>query len=62
MAFIPRVQAFQVLANRNAPVPAEAPFLAGIRLIDDDFARFGSSAGRTRPLARWDREIGNQAR
>jgi iron(III) transport system substrate-binding protein len=29
-----------------------------VRLIDYDFARWGSSAERTRLLARWDREVG----
>lgn len=58
MAIMPRVRAFQVPANRNAPVPAEAPDMSAMRLIDYDFARFGSSAERTRLLARWDREIG----
>lgn len=62
MSIMPRVQAFQMPANRNAPVPPEAPDLAGIRLIDYDFARFGSSAERTRLLARWDREVGTLPR
>jgi len=58
MAIMPRVQAFQGPANRNVPVPREAPDLSAIRLIDYDFVRVGSSAERTRLLARWDREIG----
>ncbi len=57
MEIMPRIRAFQVPANRNAPVPAEAPDLSRVRLIDYDFARFGSSAERTRLLARWDREV-----
>jgi iron(III) transport system substrate-binding protein len=57
MAIMPRVQAFQVPANRGATVPPEAPDLSRVRLIDYDFARFGSSAERTRLLARWDREV-----
>lgn len=52
-----QARAFQVPSNRNAPVPPEAPRLQDIKLIDYDFARFGSSAERTRLLARWDREI-----
>jgi iron(III) transport system substrate-binding protein len=52
-----QARAFQVPSNRNAAVPPEAPRLQDIRLIDYDFARFGSSAERTRLLARWDREI-----
>lgn len=57
MAIMPRVRAFQVPANRNAPVPAEAPDLSRVRLIDYDFVKFGSSAERTRLLGRWDREV-----
>lgn len=52
-----QARAFQVPSNRNAEVPPEAPRLQDIKLIDYDFARFGSSAERTRLLARWDREI-----
>ena len=62
MAIMPRVQAFQIPANRNAPVPREAADLASVRLIDYDFARWGSAAERTRLLARWDREIGSLPR
>jgi iron(III) transport system substrate-binding protein len=53
-----RVGAYQVPSNRTAPVPEQAPRLDALKLIDYDFAKFGSSAERTRLLARWDREIG----
>lgn len=52
-----QANAFQVPSNRNAPVPPQAPRLQDIRLIDYDFAKYGSSAERTRLLARWDREV-----
>lgn len=52
-----QARAYQVPSNRNAEVPPQAPRLQDIKLIDYDFARFGSSAERTRLLARWDREI-----
>jgi len=48
---------YQVPSNRGAPVPAAAPKLSEIKLINYDFAKFGSSAERTRLLKRWDTEI-----
>lgn len=57
-----QARSFQVPSNRNAPTPEGAPNLAEIRLIDYDFARFGSSAERTRLLARWDAEVRNAPR
>jgi len=50
-------RAFQLPSNREAPIPPEAPRFENIRLIDYDFAKFGSVAERTRILARWDREV-----
>lgn len=52
-------KSFQVPSNKNAATPPEAPKLADIKLIDYDFAKFGSSDERTRLLARWDAEIGS---
>ncbi len=54
-----QAKAFQVPSNRNAPTPPEAPKLADIKLIDYDFAKYGSSAERTRLLAKWDAEVRN---
>ncbi|TVQ31002.1 MAG: ABC transporter substrate-binding protein [Geminicoccaceae bacterium] len=56
------VKAYQVPSNRAAEAPPEAPDFDTIKLIDYDFARFGSSDERTRLLARWDAEIGSLAR
>jgi iron(III) transport system substrate-binding protein len=53
-----QAKSFQVPSNVNAATPPEAPKLADVKLIDYDFARFGSSEERTRLLARWDAEIG----
>ncbi|MFN6955265.1 MAG: ABC transporter substrate-binding protein [Acetobacteraceae bacterium] len=53
---------FQIPSNRNAPVPPQAPRLEDVRLIDYDFARWGSAAERTRLLQRWDREVRAAAR
>jgi len=50
---------YQVPSNMNAATPPEAPRLADVKLIDYDFAEFGSSETRSRLLARWDAEIGS---
>jgi iron(III) transport system substrate-binding protein len=50
-------KSFQVPSNKKAPVPAQAPKLAQIKLIDYDFAKYGSSAERTRLLKKWDDEV-----
>ena len=57
-----QANAFQVPSNANATVPPQAPRLSDIRLIDYDFAKYGSSAERTRLLARWDAEVRNAPR
>jgi iron(III) transport system substrate-binding protein len=48
---------FQVPSNKKATVPPQAPKLAEIKLIDYDFAKYGSSAERTRLLKKWDDEV-----
>ncbi len=50
-------KSFQVPSNKKAPVPAQAPKLSQIKLIDYDFAKYGSSAERTRLLKKWDDEV-----
>lgn len=52
-------KAYQVPSNKAAPTPPEAPKLSEIKLIDYDFAKYGSSAERTRLLAKWDAEVRN---
>jgi iron(III) transport system substrate-binding protein len=48
---------YQLPSNKNAPVSPLAPKFSEIKLIDYDFAKYGSSAERTRLLARWDKEV-----
>ena len=48
---------YQVPSNKKASVPAQAPKLGEIKLIDYDFAKYGSSAERTRLLKKWDDEV-----
>jgi iron(III) transport system substrate-binding protein len=54
-----QAKAYQVPSNKASPVPEQAPRLADIKLIDYNFAKYGSSAERTRLLAKWDAEIRN---
>jgi iron(III) transport system substrate-binding protein len=49
---------FQFPSNKDAPVPEQSPKMADIKLIDYDFAKYGSSDERKRLLAKWDAEIG----
>jgi iron(III) transport system substrate-binding protein len=57
----PEVNAFQVPSNSKAKVAPESPDLASIKLIDYDFATYGSSDTRARLLARWDSDVGDPA-
>jgi iron(III) transport system substrate-binding protein len=50
---------FQVPSNTATPVPPEAPDLAKLKLIEYDFAKYGSSAERNRILSRWTKEVKN---
>ncbi|APW40455.1 iron ABC transporter substrate-binding protein [Rhodoferax koreense] len=51
-------KAYQVPSNKAAPTPAQAPKFAEIKLIDYDFVKYGSTAERSRLLAKWDKEVG----
>lgn len=53
-----QAQAYQVPSNKSAEPPEEAPDLSGLKLIDYDFAKYGSSDERRRLLKRWDDEVG----
>jgi iron(III) transport system substrate-binding protein len=50
-------KAYQVPSNKNAPVPAQAPKFTQIKLINYEFAKYGSSAERKRLLQKWDTEV-----
>jgi iron(III) transport system substrate-binding protein len=52
-----QAKAYQVPSNKQATVPAQAPKLNEIKLINYDFAKYGSSAERTRLLTKWDKDI-----
>jgi iron(III) transport system substrate-binding protein len=53
----PETGSFQVPSNMNAQVAPQSPTLSSIKLIDYDFATYGSSDTRKRLLARWDEEV-----
>lgn len=50
-------KSYQVPSNKSAPVPKEAPKLSDIKLINYDFAKYGSKEERTRLLSKWDTEV-----
>ncbi len=52
-------RSFQIHSNPAAPVPPEAPDLSKIKLIEYDFANYGSSATRKRLLDKWTTEVKN---
>ena len=45
-------------SNAGATPPKESPDLSKLKLIDYDFAKYGSSDERKRLLKRWDDEVG----
>jgi len=51
------VNAFQVMSNKGAESSPLAPNMDSIKLIDYDFAKYGSSDERTRLLKKWDDEV-----
>jgi iron(III) transport system substrate-binding protein len=52
----------QLPSSKNAALPPGAPDAAKIKLIDYDFAKYGTNEERRRLLAKWDAEIGSLPR
>jgi len=50
-------EAYQVPSNKGAATPPQAPKLGEIKLIDYDFAKYGTSAERKRLLEKWGKEV-----
>ncbi len=48
---------FQTPSNRATPIPSAAPKMSDIKLINYDFAKYGSAAERKRLLDKWDKEV-----
>ena len=57
-----RAKQFQLPSNVATPVSPLSPKVSEIKLIDYDFAKYGTTAERKRLLERRDREVGSQAR
>ena len=55
-------RSYQVPSNMATPVPPEGPDLSKVKLINYDFANYGSSATRTRLLGKWTSEVKNAPR
>lgn len=53
------VKSYQVPSNSKSSVAPESPDLATIKLIDYDFATYGSTDTRERLLTRWDADVKN---
>ena len=51
------VKEYAIPTNRNVPLPGTVPDLADVKLINYDFARYGSSETRKRLLARWEKDV-----
>ena len=52
-----QAKAYQVPSNKKAVAPPQAPKFSEIKLINYDFAKYGSSAERRRLLSKWDKEV-----
>jgi len=48
---------FQTPSNKSTAVPAGALKMSDLKLIDYDFAKYGSAAERKRILEKWDRDV-----
>ena len=58
---MPEAGSYQIPSNKAATISDKVPDLSQIKLIDYDFAEYGSSERRKGLLARWDAEIGGRA-
>ncbi len=53
-------KSYQVPSHPATPTPPKAPRLEDVKLIDYDFAKYGTSAERKRLIARWEKDVGSQ--
>ena len=51
------VKEYAIPTNKSVPLPPMVPNLADIKVINYDFAKYGSSDVRKRLLERWDKDI-----
>lgn len=57
-----KASSFQVPSHKAATIPAKAPRLESVKVINYDFAKYGSDEVRKRLLKRWDDEIFSMSR
>jgi len=48
---------FQTPSNKATPIPSGALKMSDLKLINYDFAKYGSAAERKRILEKWDKEV-----
>lgn len=48
---------FQIQSNKASAVSPHSPRLEAVKVINYDFAKYGSSAERSRLLAKWDKDV-----
>ena len=48
---------FQTPSNKSTPIPAGALKMSDLKLINYDFAKYGSAAERKRILEKWDKDV-----
>jgi iron(III) transport system substrate-binding protein len=51
------VKEYAIPTNRGVPLPPQVPNLGDVKVINYDFAKYGSSEVRKRLLDRWERDI-----
>jgi iron(III) transport system substrate-binding protein len=51
------VKEFAIPTNRSVALPPQVPKLTDIKVINYDFAKYGSSETRKRLLERWEKEV-----
>jgi iron(III) transport system substrate-binding protein len=56
------VKEYAIPTNRSVALPSQVPPLTSIKVIDYDFAKYGSSVERKRLLERWEKEINSASR
>ena len=56
------VKEFAIPTNKHVPLPAMVPNLTEYKVINYDFAKYGSGEARKRLLERWEKEINQVAR
>jgi iron(III) transport system substrate-binding protein len=55
-----KAKSFQIPSNIAAPLPPNTPRLEDVKLINYDFAKYGSSAVRSALIQRWEKEVAAQ--